>query len=130
MKRIIMAALLLAAVLLLSGCESMDQALGKIGDDIKASRVDTPETTGGDFDWSFVPVVREMATKTFTEGFPQATIKESSVASKNGGSDRVIVTLTYEMDGKTGTYGFDYEKNEQGEYVLTRYGDGVDSDDL
>ena len=49
---------------------------------------------------------------------------------QNDVADRVIVTLTYQLNGKTGSYGFDYEKNEQGEYILKRYGGGVSSDDL
>ena len=77
-----------------------------------------------------MPVVREMAVSMFTEAFPNATVTETSVASKNGDGKRVIVTLTYQMDNRNGTYGFDYTKNEQGEYELTRYGDGVNSDDL
>ena len=76
-------------------------------------------------DWSFVPVVREMAVKTFTDAFPNATVTETGVACKTTGADRVIVTLTYQLNGKTGSYGFDYEKNEQGEYILKRYGGGV-----
>ncbi|MGN0777243.1 MAG: hypothetical protein ACI4MM_11265 [Candidatus Ventricola sp.] len=130
MKKAILAALLCALLLTMTGCHAVDEALGKLGDDIKASRLDTPQTTDSGIDWSYVPVVREMAVATFTEGFPNATVTETSVASKNGEGKRVIVTLTYQMDGKTGTYGFDYTRNEQGEYELTRYGDGVDSDDL
>ena len=130
MKKAMMAALLCALLLTMTGCNAVDEALGRLGDDIKASKLDTPETTGGDIDWSYVPVVREMAVSMFTEAFPNATVTETSVASKNGDGKRVIVTLTYQMDGKTGTYGFDYAKNEQGDYELTRYGDGVDSDDL
>lgn len=130
MKRMMLAALLCALLVTMTGCQAAEQALGKLGDDIEAKRLDTPETTDPNIDWSYVPVVREMATKLFTEGFPNAKVTESSVATKNGDSRRVIVTLTYEMDGKTGTYGFDYSRNEQGEYVLDRYGDGVNSDDL
>ena len=37
---------------------------------------------------------------------------------------------SYELNGKNGDYGFDYEKDENGEYVLKRYGGGVSSDDL
>ena len=74
--------------------------------------------------------MREMAVKTFTDAFPDATVTETGVACKTTGADRVIVTLTYQLNGKTGSYGFDYEKNEQGEYILKRYGGGVSSDDL
>ena len=130
MKKGILAALLCALLLTMTGCNAVDEALGRLGDDIKASRLDTPEKTDSSIDWSYVPVVREMAVATFTEGFPNATVTETSVASKNGEGKRVIVTLTYQMDGKKGTYGFDYTRNEQGEYELTRYGDGVNSDDL
>ena len=130
MKKAILAALMCALLLTMTGCNAVDEALGRLGDDIKASRLDTPEKTDSSIDWSYVPVVREMAVSMFTEAFPGATVTETSVASKNGDGKRVIVTLTYQMDGKTGTYGFDYTKNEQGEYELTRYGDGVNSDDL
>lgn len=130
MKRIALVCALALCLLLLCGCSSVEEALGKIGEDIEAAQLDTPQTSGGDFDWSFVPVVRDMATQTFLAGFPDAEVTESSVASKNGASDRVIVTLTYKMGDKTGEYGFDYEKNDQGEYELKRYGDGVNSDDL
>ena len=130
MKKAMMAALLCALLLTMTGCNAVDEALGRLGEDIKAAKLDTPEKTDSGIDWSYVPVVREMAVNMFTEAFPNAAVTETSVASKNGEGKRVIVTLTYQMDGKTGTYGFDYTKNEQGEYELTRYGDGVDSDDL
>ena len=52
------------------------------------------------------------------------------MACKNTTADRVIVTISYELNGKNGDYGFDYEKDENGEYVLKRYGGGVSSDDL
>jgi len=130
MKKILLMILMLVAISMMTGCTAVDEALGKIGDDIEARALDTPQSTDKSMDWSFVPVVREMATETFMAGFPEATIIESSVASKNGASDRVIVTLTYQMGDKKGEYGFDYEKNDQGEYELVRYGDGVNSDDL
>ena len=130
MKKGILAALLCALLLTMTGCNAVDEALGRLGDDIKASKLDTPQKTDSSIDWSYVPVVREMAVAMFTEAFPNATVTETSVASKNGDGKRVIVTLTYQMDGRTGTYGFDYTRNEQGEYELTRYGDGVNSDDL
>lgn len=130
MKKGILAALLCALLLTMTGCNAVDEALGRLGEDIKASRLDTPEKTDSGIDWSYVPVVREMAVTMFTEAFPNATVTETSVASKNGDGKRVIVTLTYQMDNRNGTYGFDYTKNEQGEYELTRYGDGVNSDDL
>ena len=130
MKKGILAALLCALLLTMTGCNAVDEALGRLGDDIKASRLDTPEKTDSGIDWIYVPVVREMAVTMFTEAFPNATVTETSVASKNGDGKRVIVTLTYQMDNRNGTYGFDYTKNEQGEYELTRYGDGVNSDDL
>ena len=130
MKKAILAALMCALLLTMTGCNAVDEALGRLGDDIKASRLDTPEKTDSGIDWSYVPVVRDMAVKTFTEGFPNAEVTQTSVASKNGDGKRVIVTLTYRMNDKTGTYGFDYTRNEQGEYELTRYGDGVNSDDV
>ena len=130
MKKGILAALLCALLLTMTGCNAVDEALGRLGDDMKAARLDTPETTDSGIDWSYVPVVREKAVAMFTEAFPNATVTETSVASKNGDGKRVIVTLTYQMDNRNGTYGFDYTKNEQGEYELTRYGDGVNSDDL
>ena len=70
------------------------------------------------------------AVSLFTEAFPDATVKETGVACKNTKDDRVIVTISYELNGKNGDYGFDYEKDENGEYVLKRYGGGVSSDDL
>ena len=130
MKKAILVALLCALLLTMTGCNAVDEALGRLGDDIKASKLDTPQKTDSSIDWSYVPVVREMAVTMFTEAFPNATVTETSVASKNGDGKRVIVTLTYQMDNRNGTYGFDYTKNEQGEYELTRYGDGVSSDDL
>ena len=130
MKKAMMAALLCALLLTMTGCNAVDEALGRLGEDIKAAKLDTPEKTDSGIDWSYVPVVREMAVTMFTEAFPNATVTETSVASKNGDGKRVIVTLTYQMDNRNGTYGFDYTKNEQGEYELTRYGDGVNSDDL
>ncbi len=130
MKKAMMAALLCALLLTMTGCNAVDEALGRLGEDIKAAKLDTPEKTDSGIDWSYVPVVREMAVNMFTEAFPNAAVTETSVASKNGDGKRVIVTLTYQMDGRTGTYGFDYTRNEQGEYELTRYGDGVNSDDL
>ena len=130
MKKVILAAMLCALLVLASGCDAVNQALGKIGDDIEAAKLDTPASSGSNVDWSYVPVVREMAVNMFTEAFPDAEITETSVANKSGDASRVIVTLTYRMNNRTGTYGFDYEKNDQGEYELARYGDGVSSDDF
>jgi len=130
MKKMILALTLVLALLMLSGCSSVEQALAKIGDDIEASQLDTPKAADTSVDWSFVPVVRDMATKMFTEGVPDATIRDTRVASKSGQGDRVIVVVEYTKDGKNGSYGFDYEKNDAGEYELKRLGEGVRSDDL
>ena len=120
-----MLALCLAA---LSGCDALDEALDKLNS--KSASPAGSASSGGEMDWSFVPAVREMAVKTFTQGFPEARVTETSVATSGGDSSRVIVRVSYEMNGKTGDYGFDYERNEAGEYELTRYGDGVSVDDL
>ena len=130
MKKTRLAALLLVCLAALSGCQGVEQTLHALGTKIEDAQVSTPQNNGGDIDWSFVPVVRERAVSMFEQAFPEATVKETGVACKNTKTDRAIVTITYEMNGRTGTYGFDYEKNESGEYELTRYGDGVSSDDL
>ena len=130
MKKIICAMLLAALVITLSGCTKIESTLHEVGEKLKSEQLDTPQSGSASGDWSFVPVVREMAVKTFTDAFPDATVTETGVACKTTGADRVIVTLTYQLNGKTGSYGFDYEKNEQGEYILKRYGGGVSSDDL
>lgn len=131
MKKMMLIPLLLLALFALSGCDSVQQALGRLGDDLEAAALgEAKPGSGGDIDWGFVPVVREMAVNTFTQGFPDAEVLETSVACKNSGADRVIVTITYKMDGRSGKYGFDYTLTESGEYELTRYGDGVDSNDL
>lgn len=130
MKKIICAVLLTALAITLSGCTKIENTLHEVGEKFKSEQLDTPQTGSASGDWSFVPVVREMAVKTFTDAFPDATVTETGVACKTTGADRVIVTLTYQLNGKTGSYGFDYEKDEQGEYVLKRYGGGVSSDDL
>ncbi len=130
MKKAILAVLLVLALALLSGCTAATQALQKIGDDIEAAQLKTPENGGAQGDWSFVPVVREMATTMFTEGVPDATITNTRVASKDDRGDRAIVVIEYTKDGKTGSYGFDYERNAEGEYELKRLGEGVKTDDL
>ena len=130
MKKMILVLMLLAMLALMSGCAAMEQALAKIGDDIEASQLDTPKVSDKNVDWSFVPVVRDLATKMFTEGVPDATIRDTRVASKSGQGDRVIVIVEFTKDGKNGSYGFDYEKNAAGEYELKRMGEGVRSDDL
>ena len=130
MKKLAIFAALALLMLTMTGCTAVEDALGKAGDDIEANMLDTPDNNGGDIDWSFVPVVRDMATKLFTDSFPEAEVLNSSVASRNGASDHVIVTLDFKLDGKEGSYGFEYEKNDAGEYELKRYGEGVSSDDL
>ena len=130
MKRIVLLMLLGAMLLVMTGCASMEQALGKIGDDIEARQLDTPKTADTSVDWSFVPVVRDMATKVFTEGVPGATITNTRVASKDNKGDRAIVVIEFERDGKSGSYGFDYEKDANGVYELKRMGEGVRTDDL
>mgnify|MGYP003319052219 CR=1 FL=1 len=126
MKKIALLMMLAAMLLVMTGCTSMEQALGKIGDDIEARQLDTPQSV----DWSFVPVVRDMATKMFTEGVPGATITNTRVASKDNKGERAIVIIEYALDGKTGSYGFDYEKDANGAYELKRFGEGVRTDDL
>lgn len=133
MKKIVLLLLLAAMLALTTGCTAAKEAFDRMGEDIKAAKLKEPEgpqAVTGDLDWSFVPVLREKATETFLAGFPQATVTDAAVATRSSGSERVIVTLTYQMDGRKGEYGFDYEKNDQGEYELVRYGDGVNSDDL
>lgn len=128
MKRIIICAMLALSLAVLSGCDALDEAIGRLNS--KNAGASGSTSSGGEMDWSFVPAVREMAVKTFTQGFPEARVTETSVATSGGDSSRVIVRVSYEMNGKTGDYGFDYERNEAGEYELTRYGDGVSVDDL
>ena len=129
-KRALLAALLIAAMALLGGCGSFEGALREVGQRFEADSVAVPENNGGDIDWSFVPVVRELATGLFTDAFPQAQVEGTNIASKNGRDDRVIVIVMYTLDGKSGEYGFDYEKNKEGGYDLKRYGEGVRVDDL
>lgn len=128
LKRIIICAMLALCLAVLSGCDALDEALDRLNS--KSTSSTGSGSSGGEMDWSFVPAVREMAVKTFTQGFPEARVTETSVATSGGDSSRVIVRISYEMNGKTGDYGFDYEKNEAGEYELKRYGDGVSVDDL
>ena len=130
MKRMGLCLALFALLLSLSGCAGVESALHEAGEKMQSNRVETPQNNGGDIDWSFVPVVREKAVSLFTEAFPEAKVRETGVACKNTKADRVIVTISYELNGKNGDYGFDYEKDENGEYVLKRYGGGVSSDDL
>ncbi len=127
-----MRALLLCLALIgLSGCAQVQRALVKAGEDLEAASLDTPKAgSGSDVDWSFVPVVRDMATKTFTEGVPDAVIRNTRVASKDNAGERAIVVIEYALGDKTGSYGFDYQKNAQGEYELKRFGEGVRTDDL
>ena len=125
-----LAAALAACLPLLGGCGAVDGALREVGKQLEAQSVAVPENNGGEIDWSFVPIVRELATGTFLEGFPQATVNDTNVASKNGRDDRVIVIVMYTMDGKSGEYGFEYRKNAEGGYDLSRYGEGVRVDDL
>jgi len=131
MKKWMLAALLVLALLAMSGCQSATQALARIGDEIEASQLKSPsDNSASAMDWSFVPVVRDMATKMFAEGVPDATIVDTRVASKSNTGERAIVVIEYDRAGKRGTYGFDYEKNAQGEYELKRLGEGVRTDDL
>ena len=130
MKKIVLLMMLGALLLVMTGCASMEQALGKIGDNIEAAQLDTPQAVDTSTDWSFVPVVRDMATKTFTEGVPNAAITNTRVASKDTKGDRAIVVVEYTLEGKSGSYGFDYQKDANGVYELKRFGEGVRTDDL
>ena len=109
MKKTCFLLILIALLISLSGCTGIENALHEAGEKIQSNQVETPQNNGGDID---------------------ATVKETGVACKNTKADRVIVTISYELNGKNGDYGFDYEKDENGEYVLKRYGGGVSSDDL
>ena len=130
MKRFLFAALLLALVLLLSGCTVVDEALGKIGDDIEAKQIKDSTVSAAAGDWGFVVTLREHASALFLESFPEAKVLDTAVATKSNIGERVIVTLTVELNGKKLEYGFDYEKNGAGEYEIKRYGEGVTSGDL
>ena len=99
MKKIVLLMMLVLMLLVLSGCASMEQALSKIGDDIEARQLDTPQTVDTSVDWSFVPVVRDMATKMFTEGVPGAEITNTRVGSKDNKGERAIVVVEYKLDG-------------------------------
>ena len=130
MKKGMLALMLIIALFALTGCASMEQALARIGDDIEASQLKEVKTADTSVDWGFVIEVRELATTMFEEGVPGATIRDTRVASKDNKGDRAIVVIEYVKDGKTGSYGFDYERNENGEYELKRLGEGVRTDDL
>ena len=130
MKKIILFMMLGAMLFTMTGCASMEQALGKIGDDIEARQLDTPKAADTSVDWSFVPVVRDLATKMFTEGVPGAEITNTRVGSKDNKGERAIVVIEYRLDGKTGSYGFDYEKDANGAYELKRFCECVRTDDL
>lgn len=129
MKRVFLLVLMLVAISVLSGCTAVDEALGKLGDDIEAAQLESAGSSDSSgLNWAFVPLLREEATKTFTDAFPDYPVTDASVACKD--ERRVIVTLTYMRDGVAGKYGFDYKLGEDGTYTLDRYGDGVDSSDL
>ena len=130
MKKILLAAVFLALMLALSGCTAVDQALSKIGDDIEASQLKESTVSAAQGDWGFVVTLRQHAAALFIESFPEAKILDAAVASKSSSGERAIVTLTIELNGKKIEYGFDYEKNDAGEYALKRYGEGVRSSDL
>lgn len=130
MKKIFLSVLLLALLMMLSGCTVVDEALSKIGDDIEASQLKESTVSAAQGDWGFVVTLREHAAALFLESFPEAKILDAAVASKNSSGERAIVTLTVELDGKKIEYGFDYEKKDNGEYEIKRYGEGVRSSDL
>lgn len=130
MKKLLLLLMLCAMLLTMTGCASIEQALSKIGDDIEARQLEAPQVADTSVDWGFVIEVREMATKTFTEGVPDATITNTRVASKDNKGDRAIVIVEFERNGKSGSYGFDYERDENGVYELKRMGEGVRTDDL
>lgn len=132
MKKWILALMLCIALFAMTGCTTMQEALGKIGDEIEAAQLDTPKAGSASVagNWGFVITVREMAVKTFAEGVPDAEIVNTRVASKNGGDERVICVVEFKRDGKSGSYGFDYEKQADGTYELKRMGEGVRTDDL
>ena len=130
MKKIVLVMMLGAMLLMLTGCASMEQALGKIGDNIEAAQIKEVQVADTSTDWSFVPVVRDMASQMFIEGVPGAEITNTRVASKDTKGNRAIVVVEYRLNGKTGSYGFDYEKDANGVYELKRFGEGVRTDDL
>ena len=130
MKKIVLVMMLGAMMLMLTGCASMEQALGKIGDNIEAAQIKELQVADTSTDWSFVPVVRDMASTMFLEGVPGAEITNTRVASKDTKGNRAIVVVEYRLEGKTGSYGFDYEKDANGVYELKRFGEGVRTDDL
>ena len=130
MKKIVLLMMLCALLVVMTGCASMEQALGKIGENIEASQIKEVQVADTSTDWSFVPVVRDMASKMFLEGVPGATITNTRVASKDTKGNRAIVVVEYSLNGKTGSYGFDYEKDANGVYELKRFGEGVRTDDL
>ena len=130
MKKILLLMMLCALLVVMTGCASMEQALSKIGDNIEASQIKEVQVADTSTDWSFVPVVRDMASTMFLEGVPGATITNTRVASKDTKGNRAIVVVEYSLNGKTGSYGFDYEKDANGVYELKRFGEGVRTDDL
>jgi len=130
MKKICFAALFLALLLTMTGCTAVDEALSKIGDDIEASQMKESTVSAAQGDWGFVVTLREHAAALFIESFPEAKILDAAVATKSSSGERAIVTLTVELNGKKIEYGFDYEKKDNGEYEIKRYGEGVRSSDL
>ena len=98
MKKMLLAALLVMALFVMTGCADVQQALSKVGDDIEAAQLESAGSSDSSgLNWAFVPLLREEATKTFTDAFPDYPVTDASVACKD--ERRVIVTLTYMRDG-------------------------------
>lgn len=130
-KRILLAFFALLMLLLLTGCGSVSDMLSEVGSKMERDYAEAQGISGasnGDIDITTLVALRERATQLFTDGVPTATINDSAMAYKSG--ERVIITLNFTNNGKTGEYGFDFRLGKDGTYSLSRYGEGVRKEDL
>lgn len=131
MKKSILLVFLALLLLLLTGCGSVSGMLSEVGSKMERDYAEAQGisgASGGDIDIATLVALRERATQLFADGVPTAAINDSAMAYKSG--ERVIITLNFTNNGKTGEYGFDFRLGKDGTYTLARYGEGVRKEDL
>ena len=92
----------------------------------------TAETASETFSPGAVTVL-ELAIEEFHQVFAEfegLQIEQTSTMTRTDDIDNIVVQITYTSDNGEGVYGFEYRKDDSGDFILLSQGENVTVDNL
>ncbi len=108
---------LICLYLLLAACGKTEEYMETKTEEVPASYGKAIEMAKEAFDAQFAD-------------FEDLNITETATAVRADNENRVIVQISYESKNGSGSYGYEYEKNDAGQPELIRQGEEVTADHL